>query len=110
MSHRHCFALDLKNDPDLIIAYETWHQSVWPEIIHSIKSAGIEDLQIYRIENRLFMIMEVNDEFSFEKKSEADAANPVVQQWEELMWAYQQALPTAKPGEKWMLMHKIFQL
>ncbi len=24
--------------------------------------------------------------------------------------AYQQALPTAKAGEKWMLMHKIFQL
>ncbi len=33
MSHRHCFALDLKNDADLIIAYETYHQSVWPEII-----------------------------------------------------------------------------
>jgi L-rhamnose mutarotase len=110
MSHRYCFALDLKNDPDLIIAYETYHQAVWPEIIASIKSAGIEDLQIYRVENRLFMIMEVNDEFSFEKKNAADAANPIVQQWEELMWTYQQALPTAKPGEKWMLMKKIFQL
>ncbi|MBO9632782.1 MAG: L-rhamnose mutarotase [Chitinophagaceae bacterium] len=110
MSHRYCFALDLKNDPDLIIAYETYHQAVWPEIITSIKQAGIEDLQIYRVENRLFMIMEVNDQFSFEQKNAADAANPVVQQWEELMWTYQQALPTAKPGEKWMLMTKIFQL
>ena len=110
MSHRYCFALDLKNDPDLIIAYETYHQAVWPGVISSIKNSGIEDLQIWRIENRLFMIMEVNDQFSFVAKNAADAADPVVQQWETLMWEYQQALPSAKPGEKWMLMNKIFQL
>ncbi|MGN6416955.1 MAG: L-rhamnose mutarotase [Pseudobacter sp.] len=110
MSHRHCFALDLKKNTELINEYEAYHQAVWPEIIASIKEAGIEDLQIYRVENRLFMIMEVHDSFSFEKKHAADAANPKVQQWEELMWNYQQALPTAKPGEKWMPMKKIFQL
>ncbi|QEC43424.1 L-rhamnose mutarotase [Pseudobacter ginsenosidimutans] len=110
MSHRHCFALDLKNDPGLIAEYETYHQSVWPAIIQSIKEAGINDLQIYRVENRLFMIMEVNEQFSFEKKNAADATNPEVQRWEELMWTYQQALPTAKAGEKWMKMNKIFQL
>jgi L-rhamnose mutarotase len=33
-----------------------------------------------------------------------------VMQWEKLMWEYQQALPTAKPGEKWVLMKKIFTL
>lgn len=110
MSQRHCFALDLKNDPGLIAGYEKHHRAVWPAIIQSIKEAGIEDLQIYRIENRLFMIMEVNDDFSFEKKQAADAVNPEVQRWEELMWTYQQALPTAKPGEKWMKMDKIFQL
>jgi L-rhamnose mutarotase len=26
------------------------------------------------------------------------------------MWKYQQALPMAKPGEKWLLMDKIFDL
>ncbi|WP_127124699.1 L-rhamnose mutarotase [Pseudoflavitalea rhizosphaerae] len=110
MSQRHCFALDLKNDPGLIADYEKHHRAVWPAIIQSIKEAGIEDLQIYRLENRLFMIMEVNDDFSFEKKQAADAVNPEVQRWEEQMWTYQQALPTAKPGEKWMKMDKIFQL
>lgn len=110
MSHRHCFALDLQKNIALIAEYEAYHQAVWPEIIASIKDAGILDLQIYRVENRLFMIMEVNDEFSFEKKNAADAANPEVQEWEERMWKYQQALPSAKPGEKWLLMNKIFQL
>lgn len=56
------------------------------------------------------MIMEVNSTFSFEAKSVADKANPKVQEWESLMWKYQQALPLAKPGEKWILMDRIFSL
>jgi len=107
---RYCFALDLKDDPQLIAAYEQYHQSVWPEIITSIKEAGIKVLDIYRVANRLFMIMEVGEDFSFEKKAALDAKNEIVLQWEKLMWEYQQALPTAQPGEKWVLMQKIFTL
>ncbi|MCB4808064.1 L-rhamnose mutarotase [Tamlana sp. 62-3] len=107
---RFCFALDLKDDEALIEAYKTYHKNVWPEIIASIKDSGIEVLDIYLVANRLFMIMEVNDTFSFEKKNEMDLNNPKVQEWETLMWKYQQALPAAKPGEKWMLMEKIFEL
>jgi len=107
---RYCFALDLKDNLNLIAAYEEYHRSVWPEIIQSIKEADIKSLEIYRVSNRLFMIMETGPDFSFEKKAEADAHNPMVVQWEKLMWEYQQALPTAKPGGKWMLMDKIFTL
>ena len=110
MSRRHCLALDLKDDPDLIAEYERHHEQVWPEIVKSIRDAGIEDMEIYRVGNRLFMIMEVSDGFSFEAKDESDRANPRVQQWEELMWKYQQALPMAKPGEKWLRMEAIFKL
>jgi L-rhamnose mutarotase len=56
------------------------------------------------------MIIEANEDFSFDKKSAMDANNPKVQEWEDLMWKFQQALPWAKPGEKWMLMEKIFEL
>ena len=105
---RYCLALDLKNDPQLIAEYEKYHQEVWPEIRQSISGSGIENMEIYRVMNRLFMIMEVNDTFSSEKKAAADAANPKVQEWEALMWKYQQALPIAKPGEKWIVMDKIF--
>lgn len=107
---KYCFALDLKEDELLIKEYEKYHQHVWPEIITSIKEAGIEELEIYRVANRLFMIMVTNEHFSFDKKSAGDAVNTKVQEWETLMWKYQQALPTAKPGEKWMLMNKIFEL
>lgn len=90
--------------------YKKYHEKIWPEIMTTIIDAGIEVLEIYCVENRMFMIMEVNESFSFEKKSKADSENPKVQEWETLMWKYQQALPTAKNGEKWMLMEKIYQL
>ena len=67
-------------------------------------------MEIWLTGNRLFMIMETTPEFSFEQKSAADAADPKVQEWERLMWNYQQAIPTARPGEKWVLMEKIFDL
>jgi L-rhamnose mutarotase len=108
--HRYCLTLDLKDDPALIAAYEDYQKKVWPEILESIHKAGIVDLQIYRWQNRLFMIMETDEHFSFEAKAAADAANPMVQEWEALMWKYQQALPGTSPGEKWQLMDKIFDL
>ena len=107
---KHYFALDLKDDPQLIEAYDTYHQQVWPEIIKSIKDAGITQLEIYRYGNRLMMLMETDETYSAERKAAMDAANEKVQEWETLMWKYQQALPGAKPGEKWVQMNKIFQL
>jgi L-rhamnose mutarotase len=102
--------LDLFDDTDLITAYEDWHQKVWPEIIESIRSAGIEHMQIYRVSNRLFMVMDVNDQFSFDAKEKSDRENEKVQEWENMMWKYQKPLPFAKPGEKWVLMKEIFSL
>jgi L-rhamnose mutarotase len=110
MNKRYALAVDLINDPELIRVYEEWHKHVWPEILDSIRSAGIEQMEIYRLQNRLFMIMEVNDQFSFEAKARADAENEKVQEWESLMWNFQQSLPFAKPGEKWVLMEQIFSL
>jgi L-rhamnose mutarotase len=107
---RFCLALDLKDDAALINEYEEYHRKVWPEILKSIKDAGIQEMEIYRINNRLFMIMETNDDFTFEEKAKMDEANEKVQQWEELMWKYQQAMPGSVPGEKWRLMERIFLL
>ena len=107
---RFCLALDLKEDTKLIAEYEDYHKKVWPEIIKSIKVSGIEVLDIYRTGNRMFMIIEANEDFSFEKKSAMDATNAKVQEWENLMSKFQQALPWAKTGEKWILMDKIFEL
>jgi L-rhamnose mutarotase len=110
MTDRYCLALDLQDDPELIAEYRRYHEKIWPEITKSIREAGIEDMEIYQVGTRLFMVMEVNEKFSFEAKARADAANPKVQEWEKLMWRFQRLLPGAKPGEKWMRMERIFKL
>jgi L-rhamnose mutarotase len=107
---RFCLALDLKEDEALIRQYEEHHRAVWPEIKASILEAGITGMEIYRTGNRLFMIMETKDDFSFEKKNLADQQNHKVAEWETLMSTFQKPLPQAKAGEKWMLMKKIFGL
>lgn len=109
---RHCLALDLINNPTLIAEYEHWHnaENAWPEIKKSILDAGIDQMEIYRTGNRLFMIMETNESFDPTRKIAMDAANPKVQQWEQLMWKFQSSIPWAKEGEKWVAMNKIFSL
>ncbi len=110
MNRRYCLTLDLKNDPELIAQYRRHHEHVWPEITQSIRDAGIEDMEIYLLGTRMFMIMEVNERFSFADKSKADRANPKVQEWEQLMWKFQKPLSEATAGEKWVLMERVFKL
>ena len=110
MRKKYCLAVDLKDDDVLIKEYEQYHKKIPAAIQKSIADAGIESMEIYRAGNRLFMIMEATETFSFEKKAVMDNANEAVQNWEDLMWKFQQSLPFAKPGEKWILMSKIFEL
>lgn len=106
------FALDLKDDPALIAEYERWHapEQIWPEIVASIRNAGIRELEIFRTGNRLVLAMDVPDDFDGAAKAATDAANPRVQAWEALMDTFQQRLPWAAPGQKWVPMKRIFAL
>lgn len=110
MTKRYCLTLDLKDNPALVAEYKRYHKKIWPEITQSIKTSGIEDMEIYLLGTRMFMIMKVNEHFSFEAKAKSDSENPKVREWEELMWKFQQPLPGSNPGEKWLLMEKIFEL
>jgi L-rhamnose mutarotase len=105
---RYCLTLDLKDNAEMIDEYEEYHKNMSPEILKSIKDTGIESMQIFRLHTRMFMIIDTIDDFSFEKKALMDASNEKVQVWENLMWRYQQALPMAKEGEKWVLMKQIY--
>ncbi len=110
MTRRFCFALDLKPDPALIEEYKQQHKAIWPEITQELRKSGIETLEIYLFGTRMFMIMEVNENFSFEARQKAGRENPKMREWEDLMWKYQAPLPQAKPGEKWIAMERIFSL
>jgi L-rhamnose mutarotase len=105
-------ALDLVDDLALIAEYAHLHKSenFRPEIKKSITDAGITNMEIYRTGNRLFMIIETDDTFSFARKADMDGANREVKEWEQFVWKFQQSLPWAKEGEKWVVMYQIFQL
>ena len=105
---KYCLACDLKDDDQLINAYDEYHREVWPEIKDSLKQSGIIVMEIYRTGNRLFMIIQVAEDFSFEKKAAMDLANPVVQKWETLMSEYQQRISWAADDVKWVLMERVF--
>ncbi len=106
------YVLDLKDDPILIERYKAWHApgGVPAAINRSIRDAGIDRLEIFLAGNRLMMALTPGAGFDAAKKAAADAADPEVQAWEALMWTFQQALPFASPGEKWLPMHRIYDL
>ena len=112
MTTRHCLALDLHDDPELIARYEQWHQpgKVPAGVTQSIRDADIRDMEIWRAGDRMFMIMETGPNFSPAAKTAADMGNADVQAWEKLMWEFQKPLPFAAPGEKWLPMKRIYAL
>jgi L-rhamnose mutarotase len=109
---RMLFALDLRDDNEAIAEYERWHrpENVWPEIIASIRNAGIEGMDIFRTGNRLVMVMDTGPHFDAEAKATSDAADLQVQAWEELMARFQLPLAWAPNGTKWMPMSLVFRL
>lgn len=106
-----CLALDLVDDEASIQAYEQHHAkgSAWPEVTQHDLDAGITNIEIYRTGNRMFMILETDDAFTFEQKALFDGTNPKIAEWERLMWKFQVPLPWAKEGEKWVVMKRIFK-
>ena len=107
---RHCLTLDLKNDETAIAEYKRYHVTIWPEVKQSLFDAGVEEMEIYLLGTRLFMIMDVNDSFSLSAKAAMDLANAKVQEWETIMHGFQQPLPGARPDQYWMPMERVFSL
>lgn len=107
---RFCYTLDLKDNSKLKQEYIKHHSNVWPEIINSLKESGIIKAEIYNIGDRLFLLIDTNDEFTEENKRKLDLKNSIVQKWEALMSNYQKKIEFSKSENKWVRMNKIFEL
>lgn len=107
---RFCLALDLIDDDEKIKKYQQFHQKIWPEIAANIRQRGVVDMQIWQVENRLFMIMDTLDDYNEERAQQIASAEPKNMEWEELMWEFQKSLKTAQEGAKWIEMKQIFDL
>lgn len=109
---RYCQTLDLKEDPELITEYMKRHSQAeaWPEIIAGIREVGILEMEIYILENRLFMIVETPLDFEWDTAMEKLAGLPRQAEWEDYMSIFQVASPGATSAEKWRLMDRMFYL
>jgi L-rhamnose mutarotase len=107
---KHYFTLDLKNNRKLIEEYKRWHrpEHIWEEIPEGLRQVGILEMEIFLFQNRLFMVVETPDDFSWNVQMEKLANLPMQKEWEAFMDAFQQRLPESKG--KWQRMSGIFKL
>ncbi len=108
---RHVLAVDLKDDPDTVDAYLEHHRRVWPEVLRSLRAAGLRGMEIFLLGRRLVMIVETDANGDYQDIFARHAAShPRVAEWEALMKSLQQPIPGAPPGEWWAQMQPIFRL
>jgi len=108
--NRAVLAVDLKDDPVAIEAYKAHHRRVWPEVIRSLRSAGIRDMEIYLLGRRLVMIVETDGRDVHRCFAAHAASHPRVVEWEALMKGMQEAVPGTDPGDWWTQMERVFHL
>lgn len=108
---RHCLALDLHDDPELIAAYEEYHRQVWPEVLAHLRAQGVRELEIFRLGTRMVMVMDTDDAvFDAARMAEAERGDARLRAWEDLMWSFQKGTPWTPAGTKWTPMQPIFRL
>src|SRR5260221_10399915 len=108
---RHVLTVDLRDDPAAIAAYREHHQRVWPEVLDSLRRAGVDRMDIHIHARRLVMILELRDGLDVHRVfADHSASHPRVQEWERLMQSLQERASGAPPGEWWAVMEPVFHL
>ena len=109
---RYCQALDLKDSPELIARYREAHdpQHAWKEIREGIRAVGILEMEIYILDNRLFMIVETPLDFDWDTAMKCLATPPRQQEWEDFVSLFQACPEGSTSNEKWRMMERMFYL
>ena len=108
---RYVLTVDLRDDPAAIAAYRDHHRRVWPEVVDSLRRAGVHRMDIHILGRRLVMILELNDGLDVRRVFATHvASSPRVQEWERLMKSLQEPSSDTPPGESWAVMDPVFQL
>lgn len=109
---RYCRTMELKNDSALIAEYEVRHSQpeVWPEVLEGMRQVGILEMEIYRWENKLFMIVETPEDFDWDAAMAKLATLPRQQEWEDYMSIFQQCKEGDTAEDKWKMMPRIFHI
>ena len=104
---RYVYTLELKEEN--IKEYVDYHQNVWPEVEKDITNAGVIDMEIYLLGNRLFSIVETTDEFDPDNTMKNYATCERTVEWDKLMAQFQVPVKDAKPHELWAKMERVYK-
>ena len=109
---RYCKTLSLEDDPQLIEEYKNVHapDNTWPEITRGMIEVGILDMEIYIMDNRLFMIMDTLPDIDHDVAMAELATKPRQSEWEAFVSRFQKTSSDASADEKWHLMECIYKL
>ncbi len=101
--------VNLVNDSAAIAAYDEYHAKAWPEVIAANEPANIKGVKIYRLQNRLVMILTVPENWDGDKDQNYVKSSPKVKEWLSIMEKFQQPSPEAPAGTKgWTTMKLVF--
>lgn len=109
---RYCQTLMLKDNEQLIKAYCQIHsrEKIWKETLDALKQCGVLEMEIYRYNNLLFMIVELPKDADWHQTMNAIAQMPKQTEWENFVSQFQMAISNATSAEKWKPMERIFHI
>jgi len=108
---RYVLTVNLRDDSAAIADYREHHRRVWPEVVESLRHAGVNRMDIHILGRRLVMVLDLNDGLDFRQVFARHlASNPRVREWEQMMRALQEPAADAPPGEWWAVMEPVFRL
>ena len=109
---RYVQTLNLKDDPELIARYVEAHSQYksWPEIREGIRQVGILEMEIYILDNQLFMIVDTPLDFDWDSAMSRLATLPRQQEWEDYVAIFQNCPTGSTSDGKWKMMERMFYL
>lgn len=111
-TRRYVQTLSLQKDDALIAQYRYYHshEGIWPEILQGLKDCGVIEMEIYLIGTLLVMIVELDEQDSWQEVMSRIGDTPRQAEWEAFMARFQKTNPQESSQEKWQLMERIFHI
>lgn len=109
---RYCQFLEIEDNPKLIELYRMMHSraEAWPEVLAGIREAGILEMELYIVGNKVVMIVDTPLDFDWDSAMARLASMPRQAEWEAAVAALQGCSPDATSDQKWTMMERMFHL
>ena len=85
--------------------YDQRHNPVWPEMLDLLKRSGISNYSIFRRDQQLLLVLEVED---FEATWARIEADPINTRWQESMAPYFEPIEGTLPNERFPMYEEVF--